>query len=405
MTILEMMNKRSKAWDAAKNFAESHKNEQGVLSDEDYATYQSMEKEIENMSREISRMQREAAMEDELNKPVNTPITAKPMNGGKEKEEKKGRAADDYKKNFWNVMRSKVPNPAIMNALQEGVDTEGGYLVPDEFEHTLVEALKEENIFRKLAKVIQTSSGERKIPVVSSKGSANWIDEEGPYVDSDDSFGQVTISSFKLGTTIKVSEELINDSVFDLENYISKEFARRIGAREEEAFFTGDGNGKPLGFLAATGGAEVGVTAASATAITADEIIDLYYSLKTPYRKNAVWILNDATVKAVRKLKDSTGQYLWQPSLTEGTPDKLLGRPVYTSAYMPTAAAGAKTIAFGDFKYYWIADRQGRCFRRLNELYAATGQVGFLGSQRVDGKLILPEAVKVLAQKAGSASS
>ena len=399
MTILEMMNKRSKAWTAAKNYAESHKNEQGVLSDEDYATYQGMEKEIENMSREISRMQREAAMEDELNKPVNTPITAKPMNGGKEKEEKKGRAADDYKKNFWNVMRSKVPNPVIMNALEEGVDTEGGYLVPDEFEHTLVEALEEENMFRSLAHVIQTSSGERKIPVVASKGSANWIDEEGPYTDSDDAFGQVTIGSFKLGTTIKVSEELINDSVFDLENYISKEFARRIASREEEAFFTGDGNGKPLGFLAKTGGAEVGVTAASATAITADEIIDLFYSLKTPYRKNAVWILNDGTVKAVRKLKDSTDQYLWQSALTEGTPDKLLGRPVYTSAYMPTAAAGAKTIAFGDFKYYWIADRQGRSFRRLNELYATTGQVGFLGSQRVDGKLILPEAVKVLAQK------
>ena len=404
MTILEMMNKRNKAWTAAKNFAESHKNDKGVLSDEDYATYQSMEKDIENMSREIARMQREAAMEDELNKPTNTPLTAKPMNGGKEKEEKEGRGAEDYKKNFWNVMRSKVPNPQIMNALQEGVDTEGGYLVPDEFERTLVEALEEENMFRSLAHVIQTSSGERKIPVVASKGSANWIDEEGPYVDSDDSFGQVTIGSFKLGTTIKVSEELINDSVFDLENYISKEFARRIGSREEEAFFTGDGNGKPLGFLAKTGGADVGVTAASATAITADELIDLYYSLKTPYRKNAVWILNDATVKAVRKLKDSTGQYLWQPSLTEGTPDKLLGRPVYTSAYMPTMAAGAKTIAFGDFKYYWIADRQGRSFRRLNELYATTGQVGFLGSQRVDGKLILSEAVKVLAQKAGSAA-
>lgn len=399
MTILEMMNKRNTAWTAAKNFAESHKNDKGVLSDEDYATYQNMEKDIENMSREISRMQREAAMEDELNKPVNTPITAKPMNGGKEKEEKTGRAAEDYKKNFWNVMRSKAPNPAIVNALEEGVDTEGGYLVPNEFEDTLVEALEEENMFRSLAHVIQTSSGERKIPVVASKGSANWIDEEGPYTDSDDAFGQVTIGSFKLGTTIKVSEELINDSVFDLENYISKEFARRIASREEEAFFTGDGNGKPLGFLAKSGGAEVGVTAASATAITADEIIDLFYSLKTPYRKNAVWILNDATVKAVRKLKDSTGQYLWQSALTEGTPDKLLGRPVYTSAYMPTAAAGAKTIAFGDFKYYWIADRQGRSFRRLNELYATTGQVGFLGSQRVDGKLILPEAVKVLAQK------
>ena len=399
MTVLEMMEKRNQAWTAAKNFAKAHKNEQGVLSDEDYATYQKMEKEIEDMSREISRMQKEAAMEEELSKPVNTPIIAKPMKASEDKQEKKGRATDEYKANFWDAMRSKAPMPQVVNALQVGVDSEGGYLVPDEFEHTLIEALEEENVFRKLAHVINTSSGERKIPVVASKGSANWIDEEGPYVDSDDSFGQVTIGSFKLGTTIKVSEELISDSVFDIEAYISKEFARRIGSREEEAFFTGDGNGKPLGVLADNGGAEIGVTAASATAITADEIIDLFYSLKVPYRKKAVGVMNDATVKAVRKLKDSTGQYLWQPSLKDGTPDTLLGRPVVTSAYMPTVAAGAKSIAFGDFKYYWIADRQGRSFKRLNELYAKNGQIGFVGSQRVDGKLILPEAIQVLQQK------
>ena len=202
---------------------------------------------------------------------------------------------------------------------------------------------------------------------------------------------------------IKVSEELLNDSVFDLESYIAREFARRIGTKEEEAFFTGDGTGKPLGILAASGGAETGVTAASATAVTADELMDLFYSLKSPYRKNAVWILNDSTIKAIRKLKDNNGQYLWQPSLVAGTPDTILARPVKTSTYMPAIAAGAKTIAFGDFSYYWIADRQGRSFKRLNELYAANGQVGFLGSQRVDGKMILPEAVKVLVQKAGSA--
>ena len=145
------------------------------------------------------------------------------------------------------------------------------------------------------------------------------------------------------------------------------------------------------------------MTAASSTAVTADELMDLYYSLKSPYRKKSVWVLNDSTIKAIRKLKDSNGQYLWQPSLTAGTPDTILGRPVKTSAYMPAIAAGAKTIAFGDFSYYWIADRQGRSFKRLNELFAATGQVGFLASQRVDGKLILAEAVKVLVQKAASA--
>jgi len=336
---------------------------------------------------------------------VNRPLTGKP--GGRadadDGEDKTGRASDDYRKNFWNAMRSKAPMPAVTNALQVGTDSEGGYLVPDEYERTLVEALEEENIFRQMAKVIKTSSGDRKIPVVASKGTASWIDEEGAYPESDDSFGQVSIGAYKLGTMIKVSEELLNDSVFDLQSYISREFARRIGAKEEEAFFTGDGKGKPLGVLAATGGAETGVTAASATAVTADELMDLYYSLKSPYRKKSVWVLNDSTIKAIRKLKDNNGQYLWQPSLTAGAPDMILGRPIKTSAYMPAIAAGAKTIAFGDFSYYWIADRQGRSFKRLNELFAATGQVGFLASQRVDGKMILAEAVKVLVQKAASA--
>ena len=405
MTILELREKRAKAWEAAKAFLDSHRKENGVLSAEDDAAYTKMEQEITDLGKEIARLERQEALDAELNRPVNKPLTGKPggradADGG---EDKTGRASDDYRKNFWNAMRSKAPMPAVTNALQVGTDSEGGYLVPDEYERTLVEALEEENIFRQMAKVIKTSSGDRKIPVVASKGTASWIDEEGAYPESDDSFGQVSIGAYKLGTMIKVSEELLNDSVFDLQSYISREFARRIGAKEEEAFFTGDGKGKPLGVLAATGGAETGVTAASATAVTADELMDLYYSLKSPYRKKSVWVLNDSTIKAIRKLKDNNGQYLWQPSLTAGAPDMILGRPIKTSAYMPAIAAGAKTIAFGDFSYYWIADRQGRSFKRLNELFAATGQVGFLASQRVDGKMILAEAVKVLVQKAASA--
>ena len=406
MTILELREKRAKAWEAAKAFLDSHRKENGVLSAEDDAAYTKMEQEITDLGKEIARLERQEALDAELNRPVNKPLTGKP--GGKADadggEDKTGRASDDYRKNFWNAMRSKAPMPNVTNALQVGTDSEGGYLVPDEYERTLVEALEEENIFRQMAKVIKTSSGDRKIPVVASKGTASWIDEEGAFPESDDSFGQVSIGAYKLGTLIKVSEELLNDSVFDLQSYISREFARRIGAREEEAFFNGDGKGKPLGVLAAAGGAETGVTAASATAVTADELMDLYYSLKSPYRKKSMWVLNDSTIKAIRKLKDNNGQYLWQPSLAAGTPDMILGRPIKTSAYMPAMAAGAKTIAFGDFSYYWIADRQGRSFKRLNELFAATGQVGFLATQRVDGKLILAEAVKVLAQKAASGS-
>ncbi|NBK26434.1 MAG: phage major capsid protein, partial [Spirochaetia bacterium] len=311
--------------------------------------------------------------------------------------------SNEYKSAFWNAMRTRAGeglDPVIRNALQVGTDTEGGYLVPDEFERTLVEALTEENIFRGLAKVITTSSGDRKIPVVASKGTASWIDEEGTITDTDDAFNQVSIGAYKLATMIKVSEELLNDSAFVLEKYISTEFARRIGNKEEEAFFIGDGSGKPTGLLAATGGAQLGVTAASATAITVDEVLDLFYALKAPYRKKATFLMNDSTVKAIRKLKDGQGQYLWQPSLQAGTPDTILNRPIYTSAYVPTIASAAKSIVFGDLGYYWIADRQGRVFKRLNELFAVTGQVGFVATQRVDGKLILPEAVKILQQKA-----
>ena len=400
--ILELREKRAKAWEAAKAFLDSRRGADGLLSAEDVAAYEKMEADVVNLGKEIDRLERQQALDAELSKPVNDPIKDKPAASAG--EEKTGRASAEYKRSFWNVMRSKMPGHEVLNALQVGTDSEGGYLVPDEFEHTLVEALEEQNLFRTLAHVIQTSSGDRKIPVVASKGTASWVDEEGAIPESDDSIGQVSIGAYKLGTMIKISEELLGDSVFDLESYISREFARRIGNKEEEAFFTGDGKGKPLGILAKTGGAEVGVTAAGAAAFTADELFDLFYSLKAPYRKSAVFLMNDTSVKALRKLKDSNGQYLWQPSLTAATPDTLMGRPVYTSSFMPAMEAGAKSVLFGDLSYYWVADRQGRSFRRLGELYAPTGQVGFLATQRVDGKLILPEAVKVLQQKSGSAA-
>jgi HK97 family phage major capsid protein len=280
--------------------------------------------------------------------------------------------------------------------LQIGTDSEGGHLVPDEFERTLIEALEEENLIRQIANVISTSFGDKKIPVVASKGTADWTDEEAPLHESDDVFGVVNLGAHKLSTMIKISEELLNDSVFNLESYIAREFARRISRAEEEAFIVGNGTAKPTGIFVS---GEVGVTTAG-TSISMDEMIDLYHSLREPYRRNAMFITNDATIKAIRKLKDNNGQYLWQPSVQAGQPDTILNKPVKTSAYVPAITASAKVIAFGDYKYYWIADRQGRSFQRLNELYAATGQVGFRATQRVDGKLTLPEAVKVLQMKA-----
>ena len=402
--VNELRTQRAKAWDKAQAFLTANRNDKGILSEEDVRTYEALEQDIVNLGHEIERQERLEAMEREMAAPVSAPITAKPEASVK-KDEKTGRAADAYVKAFWTQVRAKDGvTYEVRNVLSEGVDSEGGYLVPDEFENTLVSGLEEEGSIRSLAHVFTTSNGVHKIPVVQTKGTANWIDENGSYGDSDDVFGQEQIDAHKVGTVIKVSEELLNDSAFDLEKYFQEEFARRIGAKEEEAFIVGDGSKKPTGILHTSGGAEVGVTAASDKAITADEVIDLFYSVKAPYRKNAVWVLNDSTVRAIRKLKDANGQYLWQAALHEGDHETLLGKKILTSPYMPEIGAGQKVVMFGDFNFYWIGDRQGITFKRLNERYADMGQVGFLASHRVDGKLVLPEAVKVLQMK-GTASA
>ena len=396
MTIQELREKRAKAWDTARDFLDSKRNANGVLSEEDSKTYDAMEKTIVDLGKEIQRLERQAEIEAEMNKPTSTPVLGKPATP--DVTEKTGTASDSYKAAFWNSIRNRNWID-VNNDLHIGTDAEGGYLVPDEFERKLVEALEEESIFRQMATVIKTSNGDRKIPIVTSKGEAVWMDEEQQYTLSDDTFGQASLSAYKLGTAIKISEELLNDSVFDLPSYIAREFARRIGAKEEEAFFVGDGKGKPTGIFHTVGGAEDGATTTGAN-ITFDDVMELFYSLRSPYRKKAVWVLNDSTVKALRKLKDSNGQYLWQPSLQAGQPDRLLGYEIYTSPYAPTLAAGALSIAFGDFQSYWIADRTGRTVQRLNELYSTNGQVGFVATERVDGKIILPEGIQLLKMKA-----
>ena len=394
--ILALREKRANLWNETKAFLESHRDEDGTVSAEDNATYEKMEADVVALGKEIDRLERQAAIDREMDQPTAAPLVSRPVAPTAQKQ---GRASDEYKTAFWGMIRNRVATPGVMNALQIGTDSEGGYLVPDEYERTLVQGLEEENVLRSLCTVIQTSSGDRKIPLVASHGTASWVDEEATIPDSDDVFGQISIGAHKVATMIKVSDELLQDSVFNIESYIASEFARRIGAAEEEAFITGNGTGKPTGLLHATNGAGIGVTTNGNTP-TADEIFDLIHSIKSVYRKKAVFLLNDSTLKALRKLKDGQGQYLWQPGLKEGQPDTLLNYRLVTSPFMPEIDSGNKVILFGNFKSYWIADRQGRSFQRLNELYAATGQVGFRATQRVDGRLVLAEAMKCLAVKA-----
>ena len=389
MTVKELIEKRAKAWEAAKNFVDTHEDKNGNLSAEDSATYTKMEAEIEELTNSIDRQQRAERREQELSKPVNSPITGKPYKDEPAGEEKTGRASDEYRKAMLNAMRSNFRQ--VSNVLQEGVDSDGGYLVPVEYDKRLIDVLNEENIMRTLGTKI-TTSGEHKINIAATKPAAAWIEEGGALSFGDATFDQIYLDAFKLHVAIKVTEELLYDSEFNLENYIITEFGKALANAEEDAFLNGDGKGKPLGIFAKTGGGQS--TGTLTAALKSDDLIDLIYSLKRPYRKNASFILNDATLAQVKKLKDNNGQYLWQPSYQAGEPDRILGYTVRTSAYAPTDA-----IAFGDYRYYNIGDRGSRSFKQLNELFAGNGMIGFVAKERVDGKLVLPEAVKILGLK------
>ena len=397
MTITELRGKRKTLVETMDGFLEAKKDKNGVLSAEDDAAYRSMETQFDELTREIQRMERRAEIENELSKPVGTPITEKPMNGDNGEKKKTGRASAEYKSAILKALRTNFRQ--ISNVLSEGIDENGGYLVPEEYDRRLIDGLTEENVIRKIASVI-TTSGEHKINIAATKPAAAWIEEGGSLTFGDATFDQVILDAHKLHVAVKVTEELLYDNAFNLENYLIQQFYKALANAEEDAFINGDGSGKPLGILAATGGAQTGVTTASGTTITADEVIDLVYSLKRPYRKNAKFITNDATLAVIRKLKEGNGAYIWQPSYQAGEPDRLLGYPIYTSAYFPTIEAGKAALAFGDFSYYNIGDRGTRSLQELKELFAGNGLVGFVAKERVDGKLVLPEAIKLLKMKA-----
>ena len=255
MTMKELIEKRAKLWDTAKSFVETHQDENGVLSKEDTETYNKMEKEIEDLTDVIDRQQRAERREAELSKPVNSPIVVKPSSGDMEDgKEKTGTASNEYKNAMLSAMRSNFRN--VSNILQEKVDADGGYLVPDEYDSRLIDVLEEENIMRSLATTI-TTAGQHKINIAATKPAAAWIEEGAALTFGDAKFSQIYLDAYKLHVAIKVTEELLYDNAFGLENYIITQFGKALANAEEDAFLNGDGKSKPTGIFAATGGGEV----------------------------------------------------------------------------------------------------------------------------------------------------
>ena len=199
MTVQELIKKRATAWEMAKEFVNTHEDKNGNLSAEDAATYSRMEAEIEELTNSIDRQQRAERREQELSKPVNSPITGRPYKDEPQGEAKTGRASDEYKKAMLNALRSNFRQ--VSNVLQEGVDADGGYLVPEEYDNRLIDVLDEENIVRKIARKI-TTSGEHKINIAATKTAAAWIEEGEELTFGDAKFDQKILDAHKLHVAI-----------------------------------------------------------------------------------------------------------------------------------------------------------------------------------------------------------
>ena len=207
------------------------------------------------------------------------------------------------------------------------------------------------------------------------------------------SFGEVILDAYKLGTSILATDEMLEDNAIDLEKHIRTFFAERIGEAEEEAFIRGNGKGKPLGLIYQV---PMGAISELEGDITLDDILNLEYSVKQAYRDNAVWLMSEDAYHKLRRIPHYDGRPLWNPNLKEGEPEYLFGHRINICKSMDDVAPGSIPVMFGDFRFFWIGDRGKRVIKRLVERYADRGQVAFITTERVDAKMVLPDAIKYL---------
>ena len=388
--IRQAQEKRNKAHTAMSELVTRAQGEKRELSGEEKISFDRMGTDFEEASTEMRRYEA-LKQQDQALRQVAAPAVGAELPTQREQRSGAPNASEEYRSAFFEYARQGAS--ADVRSLLEGTPSAGGYLAPISFESRLLELLPDENVMRLICEVDSMGSREHTIPVVTSRGSATWLDEEGKYVESDDDFEQIMLKARKLGRIIKVSEELLEDNQYDLEGYLARSFAQCFGSAEEAGFISGDGTKGPKGFL---GSVKTTLTTKAAAAITYDDLVTTKFGIKAGYRKNGVWLLADTAALQISLLKDGEGRPIWQPSVQAGQPDILLGRPAHYSSAMPEFQSGKTPVAFGDFKTYRIADRSGFFLQRLVEKYADFGQVGFRGRRRVDGALLVPEAITAL---------
>lgn len=291
--------------------------------------------------------------------------------------------------------------PVNYRDLTKGTATAGGNTVPTSFYNQLIAHLIEvSGVMMAGPTVLNTDSGENiEVPTTTAHSSAAIVSEGGAIAESDPAFAKRTLGAYKYGVLIQVSSELLDDTGVDLEGYLAMQAGRALGNAFGAHLVTGSGSSQPTGVITS---ASTGVTGGTgvAGAFTADNLIDLFFSVIAPYRNSpsAGWLLRDASLAAVRKLKDSNGQYLWQPSVQLGVPDTLLSKPVHTDPNVAAVATSAKSVAFGDFSAYFVRQVNGVRFERSDDYAFNTDLVTFRALLRGDGLTVdQTGAIKVFA--------
>ena len=302
----------------------------------------------------------------------------------------------EYDKSFWNYARGNVKEA---EHLEGGRNFAGAFELPTFHANQCAEAIKELSLFRKIASCAYAAGSENWIAVKDSEEFAVWVPEGGdiPVYDGMYDFTSLKMDYNKLVALVKLDVNLVHDVTFNLQKHLTIRLARNLAKGEDKGFINGTGVDMPVGILCDNCGADVGITT---EALTYDDVIGLYFSLKPEYRENGVWLMNDKTALALRKLKDNTGNYIWN-----NADNLILGKPVIISEYMPDAEEGNKPIAFGDFSYYWIVKRTPVSCKILQELFALRHQTGYLAFEFIDGKLIRTDAVKVIEMASEESAS
>lgn len=336
-----------------------------------------------------SLTERLAGLETRLNRP------------GTQQEQRNEPTADALAFGVYLRRGAAALNAEEQRALTVATDASAGYLAPPEYGNEILRTVVEYSPIRAYARVMQIAGPEVRYPKKLTGTNAQWVSEIEDRPESTMTFGQVTLAPHELATFVDVSKQLLEDAAYDVEGELRTSFAEDFGVKEGAAFVNGDGAGKPKGILQATGIQQI-VTGAAATLGTApaDLLIDAMSKLPSVYAQNGAWLMNRTTLASIRKLKDAQGAYLWQPSIQVGAPSTLLGRPIIEAVDMPSIAAGAFPIVFGDFSGYRIVDRVGVSVLVDPFTKATNGITRFHARKRVGADVTHPDRfvkVKVAA--------